>query len=79
MRREGIFSGITSEDMSLGQGSARDIVRQLIIDEGVPSRSHRTDLLDPLLRLGGAGCAAHRTYRIICIIDLASPPPPPPP
>jgi uncharacterized protein YkwD len=77
MRREGVWSSITAEDIALQQGSAHDVVRQLIIDEGVPTRGHRTDLLDPHLRLGGAGCAPHRVYRIICVIDLAAPPPPP--
>ncbi|MFI4950824.1 MAG: CAP domain-containing protein [Caulobacterales bacterium] len=77
MRHERVFSSITAEELSLGQGSARDVVRQLIIDEGVPMRGHRMDLLDPMLRLAGVGCAPHRLHHIICVIDLASPPPPP--
>lgn len=77
MRREGVWSSITAEEISLQQFSAHDVVRQLIIDEGVPARGHRSDLLDPHLRLGGVGCAPHRVYRIICVIDLATPPPAP--
>jgi hypothetical protein len=75
IRREGVWYSIAAEDISLQQSNAHDVVRQLIIDEGVPSRGHRTDLLDPLLRQGGVGCAPHRVYRIICVIDLAAPPP----
>jgi uncharacterized protein YkwD len=79
MRHEGVFSSITAEELSLGQGSARDVVRQLIVDDGVPTRGHRMDLLDPMLRLAGVGCAPHKLHHVICVIDLASPPPGPPP
>jgi len=77
IRREGVSYSIAAEDISLQQMSARDVVRQLIIDEGVPTRGHRADLLDPLLRQGGVGCAPHRVYRTICVIDLTAPPPAP--
>jgi uncharacterized protein YkwD len=63
--------------MSAGESTARDVVRQLIIDEDVPDRGHRNDLLDPVLRRAGVGCAPHPTYRVICVIDLASAAPPP--
>ena len=76
MRREGVFASILAECMSAGEGDASDVVRQLIVDAGVPSRGHRKDLMDPLLTRAGVACAPHPTYGIICVIDLASDPPP---
>jgi uncharacterized protein YkwD len=72
MRRHGVWAGIMAEEMSAGQYTAADVVRQLIVDEGVPDRGHRIDLLDPHLTRAGVGCAPHRVYGVICVIDLAS-------
>jgi uncharacterized protein YkwD len=76
MRRAGVWAGMEAEEMAAGEESAEDIVRSLIIDEDVPGRGHRKDLLDPYLRQAGVGCASHPTYGVICVIDLASAPPP---
>jgi len=76
MRRAGVWAGMMAEEMSAGEDTADDIVRQLIIDEGVPDRGHRNDLMDPFLRQAGVGCASHPVYGVVCVIDLASAPPP---
>jgi uncharacterized protein YkwD len=76
MHRVGVWAGMTAEEMSAGEQSADDVVRQLIIDEDVPSRGHRNDLMDPFLKQAGVGCASHPVYGVICVIDLASAPPP---
>jgi uncharacterized protein YkwD len=76
MHRAGVWAGLMAEEMSAGEGSADDVVRQLIIDEDVPDRGHRKDLLDPFLKEAGVGCASHPVYGVICVIDLASAPPP---
>jgi uncharacterized protein YkwD len=76
MHRAGVWAGMLAEEMSAGESSAADVVRQLIIDEDVPSRGHRNDLMDPFLKQAGVGCASHRVYGVICVIDLASSPPP---
>jgi uncharacterized protein YkwD len=76
MHRAGVWAGMLAEEMSAGEETAGDIVRQLIIDEDVPDRGHRNDLMDPFLKLGGVGCASHPVYGVVCVIDLASAPPP---
>ena len=76
MHRAGVWAGMTAEEMSAGEDRADDVVRQLIIDEDVPGRGHRNDLMDPFLKQAGVGCASHRVYGVICVIDLASAPPP---
>jgi uncharacterized protein YkwD len=72
MRRQGVWAGLLAEEMSAGDMSAADLVKQMIIDEDVPDRGHRNDLLDPFLRRAGVGCARHPTYGNICVVDLAS-------
>ncbi len=70
MQREGAFSPISAEDIALGQTSPQDVVRQLVIDENVPSRLHRGDIFHPLYRFAGVGCGPHRIYRSMCVIDF---------
>lgn len=72
MRRAGVWAGMLAEEMAAGPATPREVVRQLIVDEDVPGRGHRMDLLDPFLRRAGVGCAAHPVYGEICVIDLAS-------
>ena len=72
MQRAGVWAGLLAEEMSAGDMSAADLVRQMIIDEDVPDRGHRNDLLDPELKRAGVGCASHPTYGTICVVDLAS-------
>jgi len=76
MRREGVWAGLLAEEMTAGDMSAADLVRQMIIDEDVPDRGHRNDLLDPELKRAGVGCAPHPSYGEICVVDLASAAPP---
>ena len=76
MRRAGVWAGVLAEEMAAGQQIAGEVVRQLIVDDGVPNRGHRLDLMDPLLRRAGVGCAQHPVYGVICVIDLASAAPP---
>jgi uncharacterized protein YkwD len=74
MQRAGLYAQIFAEEVSVGQGSAVGVVRQLIIDDGVVGRTHRADLFDPLLVLVGVGCGPNKSYRIMCVIDLSGAP-----
>jgi uncharacterized protein YkwD len=71
MRAEGLYAGITEEDISYGASTAEEVVRQLIIDDGVPSRGHRTSLFEPGLSVAGVSCGPHMRYGWMCVIDLA--------
>jgi len=61
-----------AEEISFGQNTADAVVRQWIVDEGVPDRAHRSDLFDRVFRFGGVACGPHRIYRSMCVIDLSS-------
>ncbi|NJS13793.1 MAG: CAP domain-containing protein [Sphingopyxis sp.] len=71
-----------SEVISYGQRTPRDVVRQLIVDDGVPSRGHRHLLLTNHYRFAGVGCDSHARWKAMCVVKLADQPdgaPPPPP
>lgn len=60
-----------AETISYGHDRADDVVRQLIVDDGVPSRGHRKLLFGQGYRFAGVGCSAHRLLRHICVVNLA--------
>jgi hypothetical protein len=47
-------------------------VRQLIIDDGLLTRLHRSDIFSPVAKQAGVGCGPHATQGTMCAIDLAS-------
>lgn len=59
------------ESISYGFDQADDVVRQLIVDDGVPDRGHRKLLFDRGFRYAGVGCAEHRRLRHLCVVDLS--------
>lgn len=51
--------------------TAEDVIVDLIVDDGVPDRSHRRVLLDPAMRRVGVAMIPHPRYGGVCVIDLA--------
>lgn len=49
----------------------RDVVAQLVVDDGVPSRGHRENIFNPQFRLVGVACGPHPTYEVVCVMDFA--------
>ncbi|HET6556834.1 MAG TPA: CAP domain-containing protein [Prolixibacteraceae bacterium] len=60
-----------SEDISYGDFNARQIVIALLIDDGVPTRGHRENILNPCTRFAGVAKGSHPTYKSMCVIDYA--------
>jgi len=73
VRRRGgdIYVG---EVIAYGPTTPRAVVRQLIVDDGVPKRGHRTLLFSPMYRYAGAACGGHARYGAMCVVDLAQTP-----
>jgi uncharacterized protein YkwD len=63
---------MVGENLSYGRWTAKDVVFHELVDDGVPDRGHRKDLLDPRFELIGVACGNHRVYGIMCVIDLAA-------
>jgi hypothetical protein len=71
MGRHGAWRGGVGENIAFGVNSARDVIVQLLVDDGVPERGHRAALLDPGWGYAGAACGAHREYEQMCVMDFA--------
>jgi uncharacterized protein YkwD len=71
LNRLGRWQGLVAENISTGEEAAREVVLQLLIDDGVASRGHRHNLFNPDLHQAGAGSAPLRDYRTVTVIDYA--------
>ncbi|MDB5461000.1 MAG: SCP-like extracellular [Caulobacteraceae bacterium] len=71
LHRHGVWAGLAAEDISYGYRTPRDVVRQLIVDSGVPNRGHRNNIFGPAYQLAGVGCGRHSQYGAMCVIDFA--------
>ncbi len=59
------------ENLYFGGGDAREIVAQFLIDDGVPSRGHRTLLFKEEYVYAGAAVGPHKIYESMCTVDFA--------
>ncbi|MBC7521734.1 MAG: CAP domain-containing protein [Sandarakinorhabdus sp.] len=63
-----------AETISYGSATPQAVVRQLIVDDGVPDRGHRKIVFSPDMRFAGAGCGPHAAYGHSCVIDYGQTP-----
>eukprot|EP01104_Vermistella_antarctica_P011154 TRINITY_DN308_c0_g1_i3.p1 TRINITY_DN308_c0_g1~~TRINITY_DN308_c0_g1_i3.p1 ORF type:complete len:369 (-),score=34.98 TRINITY_DN308_c0_g1_i3:64-1170(-) len=71
MSRYGTWDITCGENISFGRGDAAEIVKQLIVDDGVPGRGHRTNIFNPKFRVVGISHGSHKQYDLMCVQDFA--------
>ena len=71
MGRYGRVVGLSGENIGTGWGDAEVMVIGLYVDDGVRGRGHRVNLVEPEYRAVGVGCAPHRMYGTVCVLDFA--------
>lgn len=71
MNRYGKWTATAGENISYGEENAREIVLQLLIDDGVPSRGHRNNIMNPTFGIVGIACGNHKEYKWMATMDLA--------
>ena len=63
-----------AEVIAYGAADAEDVIRQLIIDDGVRDRGHRIVMFADHLRYAGVACGPHPEFGTMCVIDMADTP-----
>jgi hypothetical protein len=71
IERHGTWSGRVAENIGYGPDTARLMVMELIIDDGVPGRGHRKNIFTRSFAVAGAACGPHPRYRNMCVMDFA--------
>ena len=72
IERHGSWNGRIGENISFGKDTGRDIILQLIVDDGVPGRGHRTNCFNPDFNVVGVATGTHKVYNFCCVMDLAT-------
>ena len=74
MKRYGRFEPpwTHAENIEYGSETGREIVIQLIIDDGVRNRGHRVNIMNANFTQTGVACGIHSKFRTSCTINYAS-------
>jgi uncharacterized protein YkwD len=75
IEREGRWLITMGENIAYGNylqdNAGREVVVQLLLDDGVPNRGHRTNILNANFKVVGVACESHKTYKAVCVMDFA--------
>lgn len=71
VKKYGEWNICLAENIAYGSFDPRQIVISLLIDDGVPDRGHRKNILDPCFQFVGVSFGNHPTYQSMCVMDFA--------
>ena len=69
--RYGTAQTSVAESIAYGNATAEDVVRSLIIDDGLESRGHRRMVFNPDFKFTGVACGEHTRLESMCTITYA--------
>ena len=72
IERYGDWSVRIAENIAYGDVTPQQVVVYLLIDDGVPSRGHRTNFLNKDFRLVGVAEGSHPGYEKMCVMEFAA-------
>lgn len=71
MERYGQFQKTAGENIDYGNNVAERVVTSLIIDDGVSSRGHRTNIMKPAFKVVGVASGTHPQFRHMFVQTFA--------
>jgi len=71
IERHGRWERQIAENIGYGPKSAREMVMQLIIDDGVKGRGHRKNIFTKEFTTAGVACGPHPRFDTMCVIDFS--------
>ncbi|OMJ70044.1 hypothetical protein SteCoe_32082 [Stentor coeruleus] len=71
IERFGQWEGTIGENIDYGDSTPEDIVVNLLIDDGVSTRGHRTNILKPEHLFAGVAYGPHADMESLCVIVFA--------
>lgn len=71
IERHGSWKSSVAENIIYGPADPRGMVMQLIIDDGVPGRGHRSNLFNHSFQQVGISCGPHPVFESMCVMDFA--------
>lgn len=71
MKRYGEWKKTAGENVAYGNDIARRVVISLLVDDGVPSRGHRKNIMNPEFRYVGVAHGTHPQIRTVTVMDFA--------
>ncbi len=72
INRQGRYLGAAGENNSYGPDTAVAVVRDLVVDDGVPDRNHRINIFRADYKVAGIACGYHKIHRTMCVIKYAT-------
>lgn len=71
IERQGTWRRRIAENIGYGSNTARLVVMELIVDDGVSERGHRKNIFTRDFSVAGVACGRHPRYRTMCVMDFA--------
>lgn len=71
IERYGKWQVSIAENIAYGAKTARQIVIYLLVDDGVKSRGHRKNFLNPAFKVVGVATGSHPQYDVMSVMDFA--------
>jgi len=69
--RYGTWGRTMGENLAYGGETGTEFVIQLLVDDGVPSRGHRKNILNGAFLVVGIATGRHPEFRTVCVMDFA--------
>lgn len=71
INRYGEWQQTAGENISFGNDQGRAVLIQLIVDDGVANRGHRTNIYKKEFNRVGIACGPHKVYGTMCVQTFA--------